>query len=171
MKQYQFGPAPTGSQTPVAALQAPAKRNGAVWSGTHRAAVLAAALVCGMTGLTLSSDPARAQRDNDPDAYVVNFFTGGGSDGVLFAAGSANQKCISLGLAQIQVLSTSPGVRLTVQPGTFVVTGTDYGYLVCLGQRIPGTIVTGSGAGEARIRVSYPPIGQWYDHTLTLPGR
>ncbi|OYX13918.1 MAG: hypothetical protein B7Z15_05665 [Rhizobiales bacterium 32-66-8] len=168
MKRFQFGPAPTGPEAPFPAVTHAAAP---VWCGLRRAAVLVGALACGAAGLALSSAPATAQRDNDPDAYVVNFFTGGGSDGVLFAAGSANQKCTSLGLAQIQVLSTSPGVRLTVQPGNFVVTGTDYGYLVCLGQRIPGTIVTGSGTGEARIRVSYPPIGQWYDHTLTLTGR
>ncbi len=134
----------------------------AVREGAARAG-LAMLLLAAMAGT-----PAFAERDNDPDAYVVNFFTGGGKDGVLFAAGTANQQCISQGPARIEVVSTSPGVRLNVQPGSFVVTGTDYGYLVCLGQRIPGAIVTGSGSGQAHIRVYYPPIGQWYDHTLTV---
>lgn len=131
--------------------------------GTAARAGLGAALL-----LATAMVPAFADRENDPDAYVVNFFTGGGKGGVLFAAGTANQQCISQGPARIEVVSTSPGVRLSVQPGTFVVTGTDYGYLVCLGQRLPGMVVTGSGSGEARIRVYYPPIGQWYDHTLTV---
>ncbi|MDE1567568.1 hypothetical protein PV781_05255 [Aquabacter sp. P-9] len=126
------------------------------------------ASLCAALLLAAAMTPAYAERDNDPDAYVVNFFTGGGKDGVLFAAGTANQQCISQGPARIEVVSTSPGVRLSVQTGTFVVTGTDYGYLVCLGQRLPGAVVTGSGVGEAKIRVYYPPIGQWYDHTLTV---
>ena len=129
---------------------------------------IARAGLCTALLLAAAVTPALAERDNDPDAYVVNFFTGGGKDGVLFAAGTANQQCISQGPARIEVVSTSPGVRLSVAQGTFVVTGTDYGYLVCLGQRLPGAVVTGSGSGEAKIRVYYPPIGQWYDHTLTV---
>ena len=113
--------------------------------------------------------PAFADRENDPDAYVVNFFTGGGQ-GRRFCSPPAPPISNASARARpgIEVVSTSPGVRLSVQPGTFVVTGTDYGYLVCLGQRLPGMVVTGSGSGEARIRVYYPPIGQWYDHTLTV---
>lgn len=121
--------------------------------------------------VALLAPPAAAEQDHDPDAYVVNYFTGGGSDGVLFAAGTANQQCTDLGLPTITIVSTSPGVSLSVQPGTYVVTGTDYGYLVCLGQRLPGVLVRGSGTGKAHIRVSYPPLGQWYDHYLTLPPR
>ncbi|WP_127090178.1 hypothetical protein [Aquabacter cavernae] len=114
---------------------------------------------------------ASARVDNDPDAYVVNFYTGGGSDGVLFAAGTANQQCTNLGAPDISVVSASPGVTLSIRPGSFVVTGTDYGYLVCEGQRMQGTIVTGTGSGQAVIKVTYPPVGQWYTHTLTLPAR
>lgn len=121
--------------------------------------------------LLLPAGAALARFDNDPDAYVVNYYTGGGADGVLFAAGTANQSCTNQGEPEITVIGASPGVRLNIRFGTFVVTGTDYGYLVCLGQTIPGTIVTGSGKGEATIRVTYPPLGQWYTHTITLPGR
>lgn len=124
------------------------------------AAILAASLV-----------PAYAGRENDPDAFVVNYFTGGGRDGVLFAAGTANQQCVATGLAQIELISKSPGVKLAISVGDFVVTGTDSGYLVCLGQRLPGTLVRGTGTGVAKIRVTYPPYGRWYEHTLTLPGR
>lgn len=112
---------------------------------------------------------AQARPDNDPDAYVVNYYTGGGTDGVLFAAGTANQQCTNLGAPDITVVSASPGVKLSIQPGTFVVTGTDYGYLVCQGQRLKGMVVSGTGRGQAVIKVTYPPIGQWYTHTLTLP--
>ncbi|TCT07572.1 hypothetical protein [Aquabacter spiritensis] len=133
-----------------------------------RSAAFGAALVC----LALAgADPVRAWMDNDPDAYVVNYYTGGGADGVLFAAGTANQQCTSLGPAAISVIRTSPGVQLTVQPGAFAVTGTDYGYLVCLGKMVQGTLVTGTGTGEATIRVTYPPLGQWYEHILVLSGR
>ncbi len=121
--------------------------------------------------IALAAGAAFAGRDNDPDAYVVNYFTGGGSDGVLFAAGTANQQCTSQGLAQISVISASPGVHLSITQGTFAVTGTDYGYMVCTGQRLPGTIVRGSGSGQAVIKVTYPPLDQWYTHTLTLPAR
>ncbi|OYX68737.1 MAG: hypothetical protein B7Y95_19645 [Rhizobiales bacterium 32-66-11] len=127
------------------------------------AALLLAAMVAG--------GQAAAGHDNDPDAYVTNYYTGGGTGGVLFAAGTTNQACTNLGPPTIDVISTSPGVHLSIRPGTFVVTGTDYGYMVCEGQRIPGIIVTGTGTGTAQIRVTYPPIGQWYTHTLTLPGR
>lgn len=125
----------------------------------------------GGAGLVACIVPATARTDNDPDAYVVNFYTGGGSDGVLFAAGTANQQCTNLGAPTITVVSASPGVKLSIQPGSFVVTGTDYGYLVCQGQRMRGTVVTGTGSGQAVIKVAYPPIGQWYTHTLTLPAR
>ncbi len=129
-------------------------------------------LQCLVAGATLlGAGSASAWMDNDPDAYVVNFYTGGGSDGVLFAAGTANQQCMNLGAAQINVLSASPSVQINIRPGSFVVTGTDYGYLVCKGQRIPGTIVTGTGTGQVTLRVTYPPMGQWYDHTITLTGR
>lgn len=139
-----------------------------------RAVRLSSALTGALTAAGLLAaclGPAQAGRDNDPDAFVVNYFTGGGKDGLLFAAGTANQQCVPQGVAQIQVISTSPGVSLTITRGSFVVTGTDYGYLVCLGQRLPGTLVHGTGTGEARIRVTYPPLGQWYEHTLVLPGR
>lgn len=125
----------------------------------------------GAVGLLACVAPASAWMDNDPDAYVVNFYTGGGSDGVLFAAGTANQQCSNLGAPAISVVSASPGVTLSIRPGSFVVTGTDYGYLVCQGQRMRGTVVTGTGSGQAVIKVTYPPIGQWYTHTLTLPPR
>ncbi|MGU3493256.1 hypothetical protein ACLBXM_04365 [Xanthobacteraceae bacterium A53D] len=134
------------------------------------ARLLPAATAMALALLAISG-PASAGRDNDPDAYVVNFFTGGGTDGVLFAAGTANQQCTNQGLPTITVVSTSPGVQLSIQPGTYVVTGTDYGYLVCEGQRLPGVVVRGTGTGKAHIRVAYPPIGQWYDHYLTLPAR
>lgn len=133
--------------------------------GRIRAGIVLAGVVAA------AAAPAFARTDNDPDAYVVNFYTGGGSDGVLFAAGTANQQCTNQGEPQITLVSASPGVRLNIRRGAFVVTGTDYGYLVCLGRRLPGTIVTGSGAGQATIRVAYPPLGQWYTHTITLPGR
>lgn len=107
--------------------------------------------------------------DNDPDAFVVNFYTGGGKDGVLFAAGTANQQCTPQGNPLITVLSATPGVKLSIRPGSYIVTGTDYGYLVCQGMRLSGVVVTGTGTGEAVIKVSYPPIGQWYTHTLRLP--
>ncbi|GGF72175.1 hypothetical protein GCM10007301_34950 [Azorhizobium oxalatiphilum] len=126
-----------------------------------------AALACAIP----LAHPLASEMDHDPDAYVVNYYTGGGSDGVLFAAGTANQQCTDLGLPTITVVSTSPGVKLSIQPGTYVVTGTDYGYLVCKGQRLPGVVVRGTGSGKAHIRVSYPPLGQWYDHYLTLPAR
>ncbi|MEP9378576.1 hypothetical protein ABLE91_17810 [Aquabacter sp. CN5-332] len=137
---------------------------------THPAprGILAGIVLAG--AVSAAASPAFARADNDPDAYVVNFYTGGG-DGVLFAAGTANQQCTNQGEPQITVISASPGVHLNIRLGTYVVTGTDYGYLVCLGRRLPGTIVTGSGAGQATIRVAYPPIGQWYTHTITLPGR
>ena len=114
---------------------------------------------------------AQAFLDNDPDAYVVNYYTGGGNGDGLFAAGTANQQCTNQGEPVITVLSASPGVKLAIRPGSFVVTGTDYGYLVCQGMRLPGMVVTGTGAGEAVIKVTYPPDGQWYTHTLKLPPR
>ncbi|TDT94766.1 MULTISPECIES: hypothetical protein [Azorhizobium] len=135
----------------------------------HFGRVLAAALGLLAAGATASR--AGEHMDNDPDAYVVNYYTGGGSGGVLFAAGTANQQCTDLGLPTITVVSTSPGVKLSVEPGTYTVTGTDYGYLVCLGRTLPGVVVRGSGTGKAHIRVAYPPLGQWYDHYLTLPAR
>ncbi|WP_341991481.1 hypothetical protein [Azorhizobium sp. AG788] len=130
-----------------------------------------AAALLALAAVVLAAGPASAGHENDPDAFVVNYFTGGGTDGVLFAAGTANQQCTDQGLPQITVLSASPGVRISVTPGTYTVTGTDYGYLVCLGRKLPGMIVRGSGSGQAEIRVTYPPIGQWYTHTLTLPAR
>lgn len=138
----------------------------------RRAGAVAGRLTMGLlTAGLLAAGPALAEFDHDPDAFVVNYFTGGGSDGVLFAAGTANQQCIDQGLPTITVVTTSPGVKLSIAPGSYVVTGTDYGYLVCLGQRLPGMVVRGTGTGTAHIRVSYPPIGQWYDHYLTLPAR
>ncbi len=133
----------------------------------RRAATVALALA----GIVLAAGPAAAGHENDPDAFVVNYFTGGGSDGVLFAAGTSNQQCTDQGLPQISVISASPGVHISIAPGTYTVTGTDYGYLVCLGRKMPGMIVRGTGSGQAQIKVTYPPIGQWYTHTLTLPAR
>lgn len=136
------------------------------WTARHLRVAASVALAAGVA----SAPPALAGfMDNDPDAYVVNFYTGGGSGGVLFAAGTANQQCTNQGFPVITVLSASPGVKLTIRPGSFVVTGTDYGYLVCQGMRLPGMVVTGSGTGEAVIKVAYPPVGQWYTHTLRLP--
>ena len=136
-------------------------------SRTRRAAALAFALAA----LVAAAGPAAAGHENDPDAFVVNYYTGGGSNGVLFAAGTSNQQCTDQGLPRISVISASPGVHLSITPGTYTVTGTDYGYLVCLGQKMPGMIVRGTGSGQAEIKVTYPPLGQWYTHTLTLPAR
>ncbi|MEW6257741.1 MAG: hypothetical protein AB1592_17440 [Pseudomonadota bacterium] len=129
----------------------------------------AMAAACALALLLAGGPAARAFMNNDPDAFVVNFYTGGGSDGVLFAAGTANQQCTNLGLPDISVVSASPGVKLSIQPGSFIITGTDYGYMVCQGQRLPGMVVRGTGKGQAVIKVTYPPVGQWYTHTLTLP--
>lgn len=131
----------------------------------------AATVALAVAGIALAAGPATAGHENDPDAFVVNYYTGGGSGGVLFAAGTSNQQCTDQGLPRISVISASPGVHLSITPGTYTVTGTDYGYLVCLGQKMPGMIVRGTGSGQAEIRVTYPPIGQWYTHTLTLPAR
>ncbi len=140
-------------------------------TSTALRATLAAGTLAALVLLALGPNRAIAGRENDPDAFVVNYFTGGGSDGVLFAAGTANQQCTSQGLPQISVINSSPGLHLSITPGSFTVTGTDYGYLVCQGQRLPGVLVRGSGSGQAEIKVIYPPLGQWYTHTLSLPAR
>lgn len=136
------------------------------WSpGTIAATALGVALAA-----SLGEGPVKAFGfNNDPDAYVVNYYTGGGGK-VLFAAGTANNKCIPQGLPDMRVTSQTPGLRLTFSVGTFVVTGTDAGYLVCLGQPVPGVLVTGRGRGEAIIRVTYPPKGEWYEHKIRVPG-
>ncbi|MFG1423966.1 hypothetical protein [Roseixanthobacter liquoris] len=106
-----------------------------------------------------------------PPAYVI-----GGAPGVLFGAGTADLLCQPAGRPQIKVISAPPGAKLSVGPGAFTVTGTDAGSTLCYGKPMVGNVVRISGKGPRAggavvLRVTYPPIGAWYDHQVNIPAR
>lgn len=101
---------------------------------------------------------------------------GGGSRKALFAAGTSDYNCQQTQIPTIQVLSAPPGGKVGIQYGRFVATGIDGGRTTkCIGQPAKGLIVSYKGkaapGSTIKLRVTYPPRGEWYDHVITIPPR
>lgn len=101
---------------------------------------------------------------------------GGGSRSALFAAGTSDYNCQQTQILTIQVLSAPPGGKVSIQYGRFVATGIDGGRTTkCIGQPAKGLIVSYKGkaapGSTIKLRVTYPPRGEWYDHVITIPPR
>ena len=101
---------------------------------------------------------------------------GGGSRSALFAAGTSDYNCQQTQIPTIQVLSAPPGGKVGIQYGRFVATGIDGGRTTkCIGQPAKGLIVSYKGkaapGSTIKLRVTYPPRGEWYDHVITIPPR
>ncbi|MFG1462335.1 hypothetical protein V5F77_05495 [Xanthobacter sp. DSM 24535] len=115
--------------------------------------------------------PTEGAPAGSPPAYVI-----GSGPGILFAAGTADLLCQPAGRPQIQVVRAPAGAKLSVAPGAFAVTGTDAGSTLCYGKPMVGNVVRLSGKGPRSggavvLRVTYPPLGAWYDHQVNLPAR
>ncbi len=107
-------------------------------------------------------------------AYLTG--TGGGPRGMVLGVATADMLCQASQWPVVQVLSGPPGVRVTVEPGTFTATGTDAGSTYCLGRPVSGVVVRTSGripkgGATLTLRVTYPPLGAWYDHVVRVPAR
>ncbi|MCS0502218.1 hypothetical protein [Ancylobacter mangrovi] len=106
--------------------------------------------------------------------------TGGGANGVLFAAGMADSLCQPADAPRLTVLSASPGLKLSTDYGRFVATGNDAGSTYCLGRTVRGTRLVLSGrppraGGNVTVRVSWPLVGRnggrSYTHVVSIPAR
>ncbi len=112
-----------------------------------------------------------------PSEYGVSFMIGGGgSRSAVFAAGTSDYNCQQTQIPTIQVLSAPPGGKVSIQYGRFVATGIDGGHTTkCIGQPAKGLIVSYKGkaapGSTLKLRVTYPPRGEWYDHVVAIPPR
>ncbi len=105
--------------------------------------------------------------------YVIT--SGIGSKGAIFAAANVDMRCQQLEVPTITVLSAPPGGRVAIQYGTFVPTNIDGGSTFCLGQPVRGMVVRylgrPRGPQTVSLRVTYPPMGAWYDHVVQVSAR
>lgn len=112
-----------------------------------------------------------------PSEYGTSFLIGGsGTRSALFAAGTADMNCQQTQVPSIRVLSAPATGKVTIGYGAFRPTGIDGGAsTLCLGRPAKGLVVgfRGKAAAGERIvlRVTYPPRGAWYDHTVAIPVR
>lgn len=107
-------------------------------------------------------------------AYLIG--SSGGPKGTIFGTATADMNCQASQWPTVKVVSAPPTGKVVVQPGTFVASGTDAGSTYCLGRPVSGLVVRYVGRppkGGARIalRVTYPPLGAWYDHVVNVPAR
>lgn len=112
-----------------------------------------------------------------PTEYGTSFLIGGnGSRSALFAAGTADMNCQQTQVPSIRVLSAPATGKVVIGYGSFRATGIDGGAsTLCVGRVAKGLVVSfkGKAAPGERIvlRVTYPPRGAWYDHTVAIPAR
>lgn len=104
-------------------------------------------------------------------AYVI-----GSGPGVAFGAATVDFLCQAEQRPVITVLRKPASGRVQVQPGTFVAAGTDAGSTFCLGRPVSGAVARYVGrvpknGAQFTLRVTYPHLGAWYDHVVTIPGR
>lgn len=114
----------------------------------------------------------------NPSLPGIAYLTGttGGPRGMVFGTATADMLCQASQRPVIQVLSGPPGARISVEPGTFTATRTDAGSTYCLGRPVSGAVVRVSGripkgGATLTLRVTYPPLGAWYDHVVRVPAR
>lgn len=114
----------------------------------------------------------------NPSLPGIAYLTGttGGPKGMVFGTATADMLCQASQRPVIQVLSGPPGARISVEPGTFTATRTDAGSTYCLGRPVSGAVVRYSGrvpkgGTTLTLRVTYPPLGAWYDHVVRVPVR
>lgn len=114
---------------------------------------------------------------SNPSERGTTFVTGGaGTRASLFAAGTIDFNCQQTQVPAIRVLSAPPTGQVRVGFSRFTITGTDGGRPTrCMGQAARGMVVSFKGkaapGAQVRLRVTYPPMGAWYDHTVTIPPR
>lgn len=116
-----------------------------------------------------------------PSMPGISFMTGTGAGaqlpkGAIFAAATTDFLCQQSQVPTIKVLSAPAGLKVSTKMGAFVATGTDGGAAnPCIGRPATGTVVSVKGrrtAGQSvTLRVTYPTLGAWYDHVVTLPAR
>lgn len=114
---------------------------------------------------------------SNPSERGTTFVTGGnGTRASLFAAGTIDFNCQQTQVPTIRVLSAPPTGQVLVGFSRFTITGWDGGRPTrCTGQTTRGMVVSFKGkaapGSQVRLRVIYPPMGAWYDHTVTIPPR
>lgn len=113
-----------------------------------------------------------------PSDSTLTFITGtsGGPKGMVFGAAIVDSRCQNRQAPEIRVLAAPPGVKLSTRLASFRASAVDTGPSFCVGRTVTGTVLTYSGrpprAGAmVRLRVIYPPMGAWYDHTVQIPAR
>lgn len=113
-----------------------------------------------------------------PSLPGIAYLTGttGGPRGMVFGTATADMLCQASQWPVIQVLSAPPKARVSVEPGTFTATRTDAGSTYCLGRPVSGVVVryagpVPKGGATLTLRVTYPPLGAWYDHVVRVPAR
>jgi hypothetical protein len=113
-----------------------------------------------------------------PSENLPGFLVGGGRGrgAPVFAAASVDMLCQQEEAPRITVLRGPRAGRLFVDVGSFVATGTDAGYAVCVGRRVRGTRVFYQGrpsrGDSVVLRVYYAPGGTpngiTHDHVIAL---
>jgi hypothetical protein len=127
----------------------------------------------------LSGEPGLFSPDYvTPSESRPGFLIGGGRGrgAPVFAAATVDMLCQQDEAPRITVLQGPRAGRLFVDIGSFVATGTDAGYGICVGRRVVGARVFYSGRaarGEtAVLRIYYAPRGTPYgvthDHVIAL---
>lgn len=113
-----------------------------------------------------------------PTDSTLTFITGtsGGPKGMVFGAAVVDTRCQNRQAPEIRVLAAPPGVKLSTRIASFQGAAVDTGPSFCVGRSVTGTVLTFTGrpprhGATVRLRVIYPPMGAWYDHTVTLPVR
>ncbi len=152
--------------------------------------ILLAALACLISLIPAGAQEFRLRQwlQGEPGLFSPDYVTpsenrpgflvgGGGSRGApVFAAANVDMLCQQDEAPRITVLHAPRAGRLFVDIGSFVATGTDAGYAICVGRRVRGTRVFYSGRaarGETvALRVYYAPRGTPYgvthDHVIAL---
>ena len=117
---------------------------------------------------------------NDGSYQRLALLTGGGTNGIVFAAGMADTLCQPADAPTLTVLSAPPGVKLTTDYGRFVATGNDAGSTYCRGRTVRGALLVLAGraprgGGSVTVRVAWPQVGRnggtSYTHTVSLPAK
>lgn len=110
-----------------------------------------------------------------PSESSIAYVTGTGP-GIVFGAATVDFLCQAEQRPVITLLKPPASGKVQVQPGTFVARATDAGSTFCLGYPVSGAVVRyvgrpPRGGTQFVIRVTYPHLGAWYDHVVTVPGR
>jgi hypothetical protein len=125
----------------------------------------------------LSGEPGLFSPDYvTPSENRPGFLTGGGRRGLVFAAATVDMLCQQEEAPRVTVLQGPRSGRFSIDIGSFVATGTDAGYAICVGHRVRGTRVFYLGRGargqSVVLRVYYPPRGTPYgvtqDHVIAI---